>query len=117
MRALQATGALNVIKRMSNESSNDQSCTWCHGRGYITRRTNFTTVTKARWILVIGFTGFLSTLAALGDLHGWWAISAIVLVALAFFIQFLLELAEVKQLIVGQKVACPRCSRTSTGVS
>jgi hypothetical protein len=66
---------------------------------------------------VIGFAGFMLIWAAIGELHGWWAILAMGLVALAIFTQFILELAEVKHLIFGRKELCPRCSGTHSTVT
>ena len=99
---------------MGNKSSNHQICTWCRGKRYVRRPLNLSQVPKLRGMLLISLTGGLFIWAAMGELHGWWAIIAIVILVLAFIIQLILELAEVKHLILGRKVPCPRCSRESS---
>ncbi len=65
---------------------------------------------------MISFTGFILALAALGQVRGWQALVALAVIVVAFCIQFLLELAEVKHLIFGMKTQCPHCARDSKSV-
>ena len=94
----------------------DTTCTWCHGKGFITRDYDSTLITKARWVGLGAVLIFMTILVVSGGASGWWALIAILFLVGVFVAQFIADIVEEVGFWKGKKVVCPHCKGTVVSV-